>query len=288
MLKATRTSSSSKQPARAVSMSCSSASTMLSSNTHCSRTSEEVDLSHTVKFVYVHWNGNDVPFAKKGRFGVVHGAVQERFHPYHIDFDISAHNEISEQLIQEKLADASGTGKKVLDPLEAATRQARTFTASPSSQEALLNSKTGAKAPPMVGVNKDAVAVQADDSAAEAIADVRNDATETTWTILSYQDNDVKKPIIAVASGSGDRDQLRQHITTEMVAYILWRTTDVYEGITNVKFVSITWVGDQVKPMAKAKVSTHKGAITPIIGPVHLALNATSYSEITQTIKFNY
>ena len=33
----------------------------------------------TVKFVYVHWVGESVPFTKKGKFGVVHGSVEEHF-----------------------------------------------------------------------------------------------------------------------------------------------------------------------------------------------------------------
>ena len=33
----------------------------------------------TVKFVYVHWIGESVPFAKRGKFGVVHGSVEQHF-----------------------------------------------------------------------------------------------------------------------------------------------------------------------------------------------------------------
>ena len=33
----------------------------------------------TVKFVYVHWVGESVPFAKRGKFGVVHGSVEQHF-----------------------------------------------------------------------------------------------------------------------------------------------------------------------------------------------------------------
>ena len=45
------------------------------------RLEEEVDnyVEKTVKFVYVHWVGERVPFTKKGKFGVVHGSVQEHF-----------------------------------------------------------------------------------------------------------------------------------------------------------------------------------------------------------------
>ena len=36
-------------------------------------------IEKTVKFVYVHWVGDKVPFTKKGKFGVVHGSVEEHF-----------------------------------------------------------------------------------------------------------------------------------------------------------------------------------------------------------------
>ena len=45
------------------------------------RLEELVDsyVEKTVKFVYVHWIGDNVPFTKKGKFGVVHGSVQKHF-----------------------------------------------------------------------------------------------------------------------------------------------------------------------------------------------------------------
>ena len=38
----------------------------------------------TVKFVYVHWVGESVPFSKKGKFGVVHGSVKEHFQVFSV------------------------------------------------------------------------------------------------------------------------------------------------------------------------------------------------------------
>ena len=32
-----------------------------------------------MKFVYIHWVGEKVPFNKKGRFGVVHGSIKNYF-----------------------------------------------------------------------------------------------------------------------------------------------------------------------------------------------------------------
>jgi len=37
--------------------------------------------------------------------------------------------------------------------------------------------------------------------------------------------------------------------------------TDVVDEIPTVKFAYISWVGENVKPMSKAKISTHKGAL---------------------------
>lgn len=45
------------------------------------RLEELVDsyVEKTVKFVYIHWIGESVPFTKKGKFGVVHGSVEVHF-----------------------------------------------------------------------------------------------------------------------------------------------------------------------------------------------------------------
>ena len=36
-------------------------------------------MSVTVKFVYVRWSGPDVSFTKRGKFGVVHGSIEQYF-----------------------------------------------------------------------------------------------------------------------------------------------------------------------------------------------------------------
>jgi len=43
------------------------------------RVTEQIDLSTTVKFVYVYFSGEQVPFTKRGRMGVVHGSVRQHF-----------------------------------------------------------------------------------------------------------------------------------------------------------------------------------------------------------------
>ena len=43
------------------------------------RLEETFDMSTTVKFAYIHWSGVEVPFVKRGKYGVVHGSIEKYF-----------------------------------------------------------------------------------------------------------------------------------------------------------------------------------------------------------------
>ena len=73
----------------------------------------KVDLSITIKFVYIHWIGDEVPFAKRGKFNIVHGSAVTFFEPFHVDFDITTKSEISETLIRDKVEMAAGNANFV-------------------------------------------------------------------------------------------------------------------------------------------------------------------------------
>lgn len=130
--------------------------------------------------------------------------------------------------------------------------------------------------------------VPIDESVVEAIRDVRNDETPTNWVLVQYQDGDVKKPLVVSGTGTGGRDEIAEHLAPDAILYGLLRVTDVYEGIKNVKFVRVVHIGNDVKPMSKAKVSTHKGAIDDLFEPSHMIVNTTSAAEFPSKFKFNY
>jgi len=41
-------------------------------------------------------------------------------------------------------------------------------------------------------------------------------------------------------------------------------------------------VGESVKPMTKAKISTHKGTTDAVFGPYHVAIFASDKSELSE------
>ena len=69
-----------------------------------------------------------------------------------------------------------------------------------------------------------------------------------------------------VATGSGTIDGLVEHLQDDQINYGLYRTTDRYDGHLTIKFVFIVWIGERVKILRKARIATHKGAITSFIG----------------------
>jgi len=47
--------------------------------------------------------GEKVPFAKKGRFGVVSGSVEEYFCPFHLQIETSCTDDVDEELLMQKV-----------------------------------------------------------------------------------------------------------------------------------------------------------------------------------------
>ena len=50
--------------------------------------------------------GEKVPFAKKGRFGVVSGSVEEYFCPFHLQIETSSTDDIDEELLMQKVTES--------------------------------------------------------------------------------------------------------------------------------------------------------------------------------------
>ena len=49
--------------------------------------------------------GEKVPFAKKGRFGVVSGSVEEYFCPFHLQIETSSVDDVDEELLMQKVTE---------------------------------------------------------------------------------------------------------------------------------------------------------------------------------------
>ncbi|XP_060586255.1 uncharacterized protein LOC132741996 [Ruditapes philippinarum] len=231
------------------------------------------DMSTTVKFVYFRWLGDDVAFTKKGKFGVVHGSIQEKFNPYHLFIETGSVDDFQTEKILQQLEENTGKKSKVLE--STAGHQMRGFTATQ-----LPDRERSAKTGPLMSSVGATVAINED--VLEAIAKVRQDEQPEKWLVAEYMDGSPKGPIVLTATGEGDSDEIVEVLTEDKPMYALYRTSDVVDDITIVKFVYIIWVGNSVKPMTKAKISTHKGIAESTFGPFHVAIFASDPAEISE------
>jgi len=79
------------------------------------RTTEKVDDSETVKFVYIDWRGPKIHRMQRAILGTQSGAVRALFEPYHVDIvDVNKQEELTDESIAAKIKKAAGTANYVL------------------------------------------------------------------------------------------------------------------------------------------------------------------------------
>jgi len=239
---------------------------------------ERRDDSDTVKFVFVRWVGENIHRMLRARLGTHSGAVKEIFHPYHVDVEASNKGEINEEIIWATVRKASGTAVYLVD--KKGSSPASHVPKSPVGGG-------GAKAPSFAnaGVNKQSGGVSFPDEKAlrAAIADVRNDTSNTNWVLASY-DGPNSNSVVLVGSGSGGAAELLGHLKNDIVGYGLVRQSEKFDDSTRAMFAFINWTGEDIHRMLRARLGTHSGAIKDLIGSYHVSINAANTNEISEDI----
>ena len=87
-----------------------------------------------------------------------------------------------------------------------------------------------------------------------------------------------------VGVGEGGIEALKSQLQPESINYGLVRVYDFYDGHRTTKFVLILWVGERVKIMRKARITTHKGALVEFIGQHHTDISCANLGEINEEI----
>ncbi|XP_064640685.1 coactosin-like protein [Lineus longissimus] len=109
--------------------------------------------------------------------------------------------------------------------------------------------------------------------------EVRDDDISTTWFILRYADNGM----IKVDSTGTDLEDAFARITCNdedrAYAYVRFETGD--EMSKRAKFAFITWIGERVKPLARAKVSTDKAFVKDIVSEFAVEILTSDHEEVT-------
>lgn len=229
------------------------------------RTTETIDASVTVKFVFVSFIGESVAPMRKAKISTLKGTITVAFEPFHAELlNASSKEEVTAESIVELLKKSDGrTG--------AAQATAR-------KEAKVVVTKT------MAGADAVYAAPEAQETPAPvkaAVAAVRSDGDPAAWCLLGY-DNGKAPQLAVVAQGEGAADEMAPHLTADALLYALVRVTQTIDASVTVKFALVSWVGEQVAPMRKAKLSAMRGQATALLSPHHTELlNVSSPNEVT-------
>jgi len=117
----------------------------------------------------------------------------------------------------------------------------------------------------------------------DAIADVRNNDTPTDWVLFTYSDK-AKNTLDLTGKGVGGLSALKEHLDVAKMSYGLVRVTDKINNSATIKFPSMCRCAEKVPFVQKAKMTTHKGSITSLIGQYHNDINASLLEEIDENV----
>ena len=80
--------------------------------------------------------------------------------------------------------------------------------------------------------------------------------------VFGYEGN---SKIVVKGSGSGGLDELKGSLEDDQVNYGYLRVTSGDSESKRSKFVFISWVGEKVGPLKRAKVSVHKAGVKQVV-----------------------
>ncbi|ELU05865.1 hypothetical protein CAPTEDRAFT_159358 [Capitella teleta] len=109
----------------------------------------------------------------------------------------------------------------------------------------------------------------------EAYDEVRNDASETSWVFLNYDDQTIK-----VAAQGSEYSEFQNLFTDDERAFGFVRVVSGDEMSKRAKFVLITWCGNQVSPLKRARMSTDKIEVKRVIKSFSIELQVSDPEEV--------
>jgi len=234
------------------------------------RVNDNIDGNAVTKFVLIQWIGSGVKTLTRGRLST-HLPPVKTLLKHHVCISAADKNEVTERSVIDKVSDASGSGNRVLVD---GRRGSSGSTSNPSSPTTLTTAqkRKSLSSTELKFVNPDAVKA--------ALTELRNTSSIVDHVLLAYEGE--TDDLSLAASGPGGLTAVHEKLSVDNVIYGLLRVTEKTDNVSSHKFVLLTWVGDQVKVMRKARVTTHQGGVQTLIGQFHVALTVSDKGELTE------
>ena len=113
----------------------------------------------------------------------------------------------------------------------------------------------------------------------EAYEQIRNDADETNWLLITYAEGSDKTWAL-LAKGSGGLDELKEHLNDEFRGFGYLRCITGDDLSKRAKFVFITYCGEKVRLIHRTKLTVHKADVLRVIEQVSISVDASNPDEL--------
>jgi len=242
---------------------------------------EQIDATEAVKFVFIRWVGSKIPTMQRAKLSSHAGTITQYFSPHHTTLDSPDLSEVTDENVMAAIRKASGTYEHVLEKPRGAPKSSSSSQSAPRSGGGGGGGGGAAVKTHGVAPTVEAIINFEDEAGIKAaIKAVRADSDPTTWCLITYT-AEKSKTLKLHATGTGNMDDLKGHLSDKIVAYGLYRTTDKVDDSVTVKFVWIDWRGVNIHRMQKAVLATHSGAVKELLQPYHVDINASTEEDLT-------
>lgn len=236
------------------------------------RKTEVFDGSTTVKFVYIQWIGKEVPRMQKARISVHKGGIEKLIGQFHVNLVVESSEEISDDIVQQKIGETSGTQTRVL------TNESGNLVKEVTTKSGTSNKSVPA---PKITPSSSSVKFADEDNLKQVIAELRRG--DLNWVLLSYEGGN-GNTIALFGKGTGTADEMKENLNEKMVGYALVRSVEQIDETQAIKFCFIKYQGPNIPVMLKARLGTHSGDVNKFLHPYHVTIDATDFSEISDEI----
>eukprot|EP01132_Coremiostelium_polycephalum_P005357 gene5357-6683_t len=142
----------------------------------------------------------------------------------------------------------------------------------------LAERKAGSMQTPSAGNN---VVVTNQQEFQDAIQNVHTSNSTQNWILVGYDGSPDR--IKLISTGTGGVTELTQQLNDESMLYAIVRVVDVVDNIPTDRYAYITWIGDNVKGIDKARFGTNKSSVTKLLGHYNVEIIASSHNEISES-----
>jgi len=120
-----------------------------------------------------------------------------------------------------------------------------------------------------------------DSALADAYKEIRVDKNETNWILGGYEGN---AKIVLQGKGSGGVSELVSNFKDDQAQYAYVRVITGDSESRRTKFVFVSWCGDKVGALKRAKMSVHKASIKTVWRDYAVELHGESPDDLTEDI----